>query len=166
MNKYSKLTQTAVTNFIYCGKKWLFLKRGPNKKIDANKLNGVGGRLEENETFLDACIRETKEETGYIVDKKDITLSGVVRLIGGYEVNWVMCFFRTKVNSIKIPTPPNKEDGKLVWINQEEIKMQKFELVDDINYCFEKIIDKNEPFFMNAKLNNNQKITNYSINNL
>jgi 8-oxo-dGTP pyrophosphatase MutT (NUDIX family) len=30
----------------------------------ANKLNGVGGKLEERETELDAMVREFKEETG------------------------------------------------------------------------------------------------------
>ncbi len=43
-------------------------KRG----FGAGKFNGVGGKLEENETLEDAMLRETKEEIDVIPTKKEI----------------------------------------------------------------------------------------------
>jgi hypothetical protein len=45
-DKYIRKVQTSVTNFIYCGDDYLFLKRNLNKRVDPGRLNGVGGRLE------------------------------------------------------------------------------------------------------------------------
>ena len=92
MNKYIRLSQTSVTKFIYHKDKWLFLKRGSNKRVDPGKLNGIGRRLEEGENYLEACIRETEEETGYIVKPKDISLAGIVKLSEEYKEDWIMCF--------------------------------------------------------------------------
>jgi len=100
MNKYINPTQTSVTNFVVCNDKWLFVKRSPNKRVDPNKLNGTGGRLEPGENYVQAAIRETKEETGYSVTEKDLELAGVVKLHGGYTEDWIMCFFRINVDSL------------------------------------------------------------------
>ena len=42
-------------------KKVLLIKR--NKKPYANLYNGIGGKIENNETVIEATIRECKEET-------------------------------------------------------------------------------------------------------
>ena len=162
--KYRRLVQTSVTNFLYCGDRWLFLKRSPSKRIDPNRLNGVGGRLEAGENYLQAAIRETQEETGYIVSEKDVKLAGVVKLIGGYAEDWVMCFFKIKVDSLEIPKKTGSEDdGELLWLNREEIFDPKFELVDDLNYSFKLIENGEKIFFMTALLDDNQKIYSNSI---
>ena len=110
-DKYIRKVQTSVTNFIYCGDYYLFLKRNPNKRIDPGKLNGVGGRLEPGEDYFAAAIRETKEETGYDVAPEDVKLTGVVKLEGGYDEDWVMCFFKIKVPNKKIPIGTKTNDG-------------------------------------------------------
>ena len=70
--KYRRLVQTSVTCFLYHGDDYLFLKRNLSKRIDPGRLNGIGGRVEPRENYLDAAIRETKEETGYQVSVDDI----------------------------------------------------------------------------------------------
>jgi 8-oxo-dGTP diphosphatase len=165
--KYRRLVQTSVTNFLFCGDKWLFLKRSPNKRVDPNRLNGIGGRLEIGETFLEAAIRETKEETGYDVTEKDIELAGVVKLIGGYPEDWDMCFFRISVPSMNIPKENAEEDnGTLVWIDKDKVLDSEYELVDDLNYCFKDILANDRIFFLTAILDDSQKITHTSISYL
>ena len=74
-DKYIRKVQTSVTNFIYCGDEFLMLKRGAHKRIDPNKLNGVGGRVDPGEDMLQTVIRETKEETGIKIELNQNTLS-------------------------------------------------------------------------------------------
>ena len=161
---YRRLVQTSVTNFIYCGDDWLFVKRNPNKRIDPNRLNGTGGRLEEGETYVEAAIRETKEETGFVVTEDDVKLSGVVKLIGGYAEDWVMCFFRIKVPEKIILKNAEPDNGELIWINKDEVLSTHHELVDDLNYCFKEIVEGKQLFFLTAILNDEQKIVKISKN--
>jgi len=55
----------AVLLFLFQGEQVLLIhkKRGLGK----GKINGPGGRLEAGESFLQAAIRETEEETGLVV---------------------------------------------------------------------------------------------------
>lgn len=127
----------------------------------------MGGRVEPHENYLDAAIRETEEETGYKVSIDDVSLAGVVRLEGGYDEDWVMCFFKIKVSNKRIPVG-NKptEDGQLLWLNKDKILSSEYELVDDLNYCMQDIITQKEIFFITAQLDENQKIIAASTSKL
>ncbi len=164
--KYIRKVQCSVTNFLFCEDDYLFLHRGKHKRLDPNKLNGVGGRVEPGENYLDAAIRETEEETGYKVSPQDIKLAGVVKLEGGYNEDWVMCFFKIKVDSRKIPIGEDTEDGRLVWINKDKVLDSDFELVDDLNYCFKDLVDGKSLFFMTAKLNADEKVKSVNISKI
>jgi len=165
--KYRRLVQTSVTCFLHHGDDYLFLKRSPTKRVDPGRLNGVGGRLEPGENYLDAAIRETEEETGYKVGIDDVRLSGVVKLEGGYAEDWVMCFFKIKVPDKTIPKgDESDEEGTLVWLNKDKILNSEYELVDDLNYCMQDIINEKELFFITARLDDSQKITVASTSKL
>lgn len=153
----------SVTNFLYHGNDFLFIKRSPNKRIDPNRLNGIGGRLEPGEDYFSAAIRETKEETGFDIKPEDIKLAGVVKLEGGYQEDWVMCFFKIKVHTKEIPHDIVSEDGELLWIDKDEVLDSQYELVDDLNYCFKDIVKGDCIFFMTAKLGDEEKIYDVSI---
>jgi len=164
---YRRLVQTSVTCFLYCGDNYLFIKRSPTKRIDPGRLNGVGGRVEPHENYLDAAIRETEEETGYKVTIDNITLSGVVKLEDGYPEDWVMCFFKIKVPHMRPPKDDKLSgDGELIWLKKDKILTSEYDLVDDLNYCMQDIINGKELFFITAQLDANQKITNASISKL
>lgn len=163
-DKYKRLVQTSVTCFLYHNDKYLFLKRNLNKRVDPGRLNGVGGRLEPGENYLDAAIRETEEETGYQVNVEDVSLSGVVKLEGGYDEDWVMCFFKIKVPHMNIPLGSKVEnEGELIWLHKDEILKSEHDLVDDLNYCMQDIVNGKEQFFITAQLDTHQKITAASI---
>ncbi len=165
-DKYIRKVQTSVTNFIYCGDYYLFLHRNENKRIDPNRLNGIGGRVEPGEDYLSAAIRETEEETGYKVSSDEVTLAGVVKLEDGYDEDWVMCFFKIKVDSMDIPIGEDTDDGKLVWLHKDEVLNSKIELVDDLYSCFEDVVKSQNIFFITHKLDDKQKVVQSSIRKL
>ncbi|MEO6508888.1 MAG: NUDIX domain-containing protein [Patescibacteria group bacterium] len=165
-DQYIRKVQTSVTNFLYCGDDYLFLRRNSTKKIDPNRLNGIGGRLDRGENYLEAAIRETEEETGYKVTADDIELAGIVKLEGGYDEDWIMGFFKIKVSSKKIPMGTKTNDGDLIWIQKDEVLTSGYELVDDLNYCFKDIVEGSKTFFITLQLNKDEKVIQSSISTL
>ena len=163
---YRRKVQTSVTNFISCGDEWLFLKRGPHKRIDPNKLNGVGGRVDPGENFLEAVIRETKEETGYSIRPESIRLVSLGRLEGGYVEDWVMAFFATTVSSKKIPLGSQTEDGELIWLHKDRVLDNEYEVIDDLNYVWKDIIAGTSITFFNAQVNEREKIDDIRLGKL
>lgn len=155
----------SVTNFLVNGDEYLMLHRSSDAKVDANRLNGIGGKLEEGENFLDAAIRETHEEAGYVVAKEDITFSGIVKLHGGYPQDWVMCFFTIHVPNKDIPHGQDVREGKLMWMHKDKILQSGFELVDDLNYCWQDLISGNT-FFITEEVGSDEKIKAISMSTL
>lgn len=163
---YIRKVQTSVSCFLYCGDEYLFLKRNPNKRIDPNKLNGIGGRVDPKEDYLAAAIRETAEETGYVVSASDCQLCTIGKLEGGYAEDWVMCFFKIKVPHKNIPLGTETDDGTLMWIHQDKVLDSQYELVDDLNYVFKDIIKGDNILFFNAQVNNQEKIESINLSRL
>jgi 8-oxo-dGTP pyrophosphatase MutT (NUDIX family) len=166
MTNAPRLVYTSVTNFLHVGDEYLLLHRKPTKKIDPNRLNGVGGKVDPNEDYLMAAIRETEEETGYIVTAKDITLCGVARLEGGYAEDWVVCFFKIAVPSKEVPLGLSTDDGELMWLHKDKVLDTGIEMVDDLKIIFPKIVENTELFFLNAQLNIQEKIEHYTLSTL
>lgn len=158
MTEIKRDIEFSVTNFLYCGDEYLMLERSKNAKIDAGKLNGIGGKLEPGENYLDAAIRETKEETGYEVALKDIEFVGIIKLHGGYPQDWIMCFFKIKISNKKIPHGTKIKEGKLLWMKKDKVLTSGYNLVDDLNYCFKEIIHNKGTFFITEEVGDDEKI--------
>ena len=165
-SKYKRQVQTSVTLFVHHGDDYLFLHRAPDKKVDPNRLNGVGGRVEPGEDYLTAALREAEEETGYVIQLEDVTLSGVVRLEGGYSEDWVMCFFKMEVPHMDIPIGHHTPDGELLWIHKDHVLDCGYDLVDDLHYCFKDVVEGKKQFFINAKVDEFEKVCELSRNDL
>ncbi len=158
--------QTSVNNFIHCGDEYLFLLRDKNKKIDAGRLNSIGGKVEPGENYLDALIRETEEETGIIVTPEEVQFLGVLRLEEGYEDDWVACFFKTEIKTKHIPHGTKTPDGELLWLHKDKILNSDYELVDDLHYSLEDIVNNDSIFFANALINDKEKVEKYSVSKI
>src|SRR3972149_4508781 len=149
----------SVTNFLHCGDDYLFIHRTKKTdyKVDSGKLNGIGGKLEPKENFLQAAIRETAEETGFLVTQKNIRLAGVVRMQGGYAEDWMMCFFKIEVPAKIVPKGMTNPEGELVWLPKDKVLSSNYELVDDLHYCFTDIAEGKIPFFAHAQMTSDEK---------
>lgn len=158
----------SVTNFLYCGDDYLFLHRNPNAMINEDELNGTGGKVEPNEDYLSAAIRETEEETGYKVKPKDIKFCGIIIFEGGYAKDWITVFFKIKVPSKKIPLGNKIREGELLWLNKNKvIDNKKYKLVDDVNYIFKNVVSEKNQFFMNVEVGGKDlKIIRKTINSI
>lgn len=165
--KYKRLVQTSVTNFLHCGDEYLFMERHPGQWINAGEMNGIGGRLEPGENYLDAAIRETQEETGLIVDPKQVELCGILKIDGGYEEDWVVGIFRISISSKNLPVGEKTPEGdSLKWIHKDKVLRDGYKLVDDIRYIFDDIIRGTDVFFMNALLDGDKKIKSHTYSKL
>ncbi len=165
-DKYIRKVQTSVTNFIYCGDEFLMLKRGTHKRIDPNKLNGVGGRVDPGEDMLQTVIRETEEETGIKVGFNQIKFRGLLKLEGGYEEDWIVGIFLIEVTDKTIPIGTKTEDGELIWIHKDKVLDSEYELIDDLKYYFKQLIDIDDLLFMNAQMDAQEKVADIKISRL
>lgn len=162
-----KKTIYSATNFLHHQDDYLFIHRTKkNNKVDGSLLNGIGGKLEPGENFIQAVIRETMEETGYVITEKDIKLAGVVRMQEGYPDDWMMCFFKIEVSSKKIPIGNLNQEGELIWLPKDEVLTSGYELVDDLHYCFNDIAAGKIPFFAHARVDDQEKIAEWNVSYL
>ena len=104
------LKKTAVLCVLKHGEQLLLLKRlkEPNKGM----YTPVGGKLDPFESPLDAAFRETREETGIIVDA--FKYCGVLVESSPSEYNWTSFVYVAEV--AWIPAPLCNE-GDLQWIS-------------------------------------------------
>lgn len=165
-DKHIRKVQTSVTNFIYCGDEFLMLKRGAHKRIDPNRLNGVGGRVDPGEDMLNAVIRETEEETGIKVDYSQIKFRGLLKIEGGYEEDWIVGIFLIEVKNKTIPIGHQTDDGELMWIHKDHVLDSKFELIDDLKFYFKELVEDDALLFMNAQMNAKEKVVDFRIGKL
>jgi 8-oxo-dGTP diphosphatase len=97
-----------------CGTSYLLLKR--NKEPFIGHFVPVGGKLEPHESPLDAAIRETFEETGFVIDKPKFC--GVLVESSPAKYNWTVFIYLADIE--KVPPPPCPE-GTLEWIEHDDI---------------------------------------------
>lgn len=100
--------------FIKSDDKVLLLNR--QKKPHMGKWNGVGGKIENNETPLQCIIRETKEETNLDID--DYQCRGYLKWIrdgeglgGVYLFTGTFCLSEAELKTY----PEERDEGILSW---------------------------------------------------
>lgn len=92
-----------------------------------------GGHVENNESFLDSVIREAKEETG--LDIKNVRLKGIINWCkkeSGERYIELLYISNDYSGELKYQT----EEGRVFWINKEELKKSK-KLSENFNIYME-----------------------------
>lgn len=135
--------------FIKKDNKILMLNR--NKSPWMGSWNGVGGKLEKNETPLEAIIREVKEETNLVVTESQVLDKGLVTWnedanIGGLHVFLI----NIDNNQVVYETPLNTREGILDWKEIDWISD-----FDNYGVC------DNIPYFINDVLFNEIRYNHY-----
>jgi 8-oxo-dGTP diphosphatase len=147
--RYAVIPRTLI--FITRNKTVLLLKGAPNKRIWANKYNGIGGHIEKGEDYLSSARRELYEETGFTIDQ--LQLCGIVMIDAEEDLG--ISVFILKGGCEK-GEPISSQEGILEWIPIDEIN--KYPLVEDLPIILPRILAMgiNDPPF-SARYAYNQK---------
>lgn len=120
------LTRTADTG----EQEVLLLKGAPDKRLWADKYNGLGGHVEANEDVHTAARREVKEEAG--LDVAALMLRGVVTIDTGFDEHGRRPGVLMFVFAGEAPAPPvwSTREGTPEWV--PVAALHEFPLVDDL----------------------------------
>jgi 8-oxo-dGTP diphosphatase len=129
--------------FVLNGGDVLLLKGAPDKRIWANRYNGVGGHLEPDEDIYAAALRETREETG--LDVQALRFEGLVNVDAGSMTGIMLAVFTGR--SASRETVPSVE-GTLEWVPLDAL--EGYDLVEDVPVLLSRIVGRAAgapPFF-------------------
>ena len=93
-----------------------------NKEPNMGLWSPCGGKLkvDDGESPYDCALRELREETGIIAEKKDLHLTGIVSECGYENKNhWLMFLFELKKYVQKLPS--DCSEGKFAFFRPSEL---------------------------------------------
>lgn len=132
-------------------------KRG----FGVNLYNGFGGKIEPNETIIDAALRELKEECCLTVRKTDLKNVGHLEFsFEGEPTLMVVSVFSS--NSYE-GTPKDTEEMSVKWFNYSDIPFQKM-WPDDAIWL--PLMLENKLFYGRFHYINNDTIGHYKVEEL
>lgn len=127
-----------VACIIECQGKFLLVE----EKINGNILfNQPAGHLEANESLIDACKREVKEETGLDVEPQKLV--GIHQFSASSELAFLRFTYSVKLTELKKSTPKDPQIMATHWLSYDEIKSIKLKLRSPL------IIDSIDEYYQN-----------------
>uniref|UniRef100_A0A2A4JT84 Oxidized purine nucleoside triphosphate hydrolase n=1 Tax=Heliothis virescens TaxID=7102 RepID=A0A2A4JT84_HELVI len=134
-----------------------FKKRG----FGINKWNGFGGKVEPNETILEAAARELKEECCVTVIPSD--LKNIAHLEFTFEGEPTLMDVRVFSTNIFEGTPKETEEMRPKWFRHEDIPFDDMWLDDKLWFPY---MLQGKKFFAHFHYEGFDKILNYKIEEL
>lgn len=108
--------------------------------------NGVGGKIEANESAEECIIREIKEETGIITDNVEFK-GNVCWEANGKDLGGMYVFIAKFPESYEYPAPRRTDEGILDWKDYSWLMHKENKgVVQNIKYYLPKMLDKQGPF--------------------
>lgn len=112
----------------------LLLRGAPDKRVWANKLNGVGGHLEPDEDPPSGARREVEEETGLSV--QGLALRAIIHIAGTSAGPGVLLFaFVGHALSRQVRA---SAEGQLAWYPLDNLPWE--EMVEDLPHLLPRIL--------------------------
>ena len=139
--RYAVIPRTLV--FITRGEQVLLLRGSAQKRIWANRYNGIGGHIERDEDIYSAALREIHEETNLQVER--LRLAGLINIDGDQPAG-IMLFVFTATS--QAGDPVSSEEGALEWIARDQLA--QIDLVEDLPAILPRALDlppNAQPFF-------------------
>jgi 8-oxo-dGTP diphosphatase len=91
----------------------------------AGKWNGLGGKCEVNESFVETASRELEEESTLRIPPSEFSFSGFLQFPNfkpHRHEDWSCMVFRAEVpESVALSVPPTVDEGSLHWIQKERL---------------------------------------------
>ncbi len=118
------------------------------KKPWKGSWNGVGGKVNANETIQDCIIREIEEETGIMVSINQIEDKGYLTW-NSFDAmgNGLHIFLITLPDSYKYSTPILTKEGILDWKKVEWINdFENYGIADNIPYFLPTVLSEKDRY--------------------
>lgn len=136
--------------------KYLMLHRTKKKNdINKDKWLGIGGKFEEGESPEECIVRETKEETGLILNSYKLRCI-VTYVSTGWETEYMYVFTSNDFTGELIEC----NEGDLQWIEKDEVaKLNTWEG----DHIFLEKIQKDDTFFTVKFKYDGDKLLDYDL---
>lgn len=141
--------------FLHNGEDVLLLKGAPEKRIWANRYNGVGGHIEAGEDIYSAAVREVHEETG--LQAKNLNLRAIVNIDAGDDYLGIMMFVFVAQSATRWTI--SSHEGELHWVPINNLPVN--ELVDDLAWLLPRILktaNSSSPLFLHYYYDENDRL--------
>jgi 8-oxo-dGTP diphosphatase len=118
MNAKSLTIGTVCFLFDEENNKILLLER--SRQPMQNLMTGVGGKTDFDEDIYLSCLREIKEETGFVV--RSLKFRGVIKtIIDSLDNSWILFIYTARqFSGQQIECP----EGRLTWVDRSELLNQ------------------------------------------